>query len=117
MFPAIGEIFFREAVKRMSEAEFISRGASMEFYWSIAEPPDAKKIEVPAPGLFSVHLTRAFGELPCTLSEKDINKLEGMAATWTDVSVSPYVLLIQNIKRYKKIRVFMKYPESDKPAE
>ena len=88
-----------------------------EFYWTLAEPPEAKKIDVPAPGLFSVHLTRAFGELPCTLTEKDIKTLEGMAATWTDVCVSPYVLLIQNIKRYKKIRVYMKYPEVDPVME
>ena len=40
---------------------------------------------MPAPGLFGVHLTRAFGELPVVLSEKDIKILEGMAATWTDV--------------------------------
>jgi hypothetical protein len=101
----------------MSEAEFILRGANMEFFWTVAEPPEAKKIDVPAPGLFSVHMTRAFGELPATLTEKDIKVLEGMAATWTDISISPYVFLIQNIKRYKKIRVFMKYPDSDKPAE
>jgi len=88
-----------------------------EFFWSIAEPPEAKRIDVPAPGLFGVHLTRAFGELPCTLTEKDIKTLEGMAATWTDVSLSPYVLLINNIRRYKKIRVYMKYPESDKAGE
>ena len=85
-----------------------------KFFWTVAEPPEAKEIDVPAPGLFSVHLTRAFGELPATLTEKDIKVLEGMAATWTDVSVSPYVLLIQNIKRYKKIRVFIRYDTGEK---
>jgi hypothetical protein len=88
-----------------------------QFFWTIAEPPDANRIEVPAPGLFSVHLTRAFGELPVVLSERDIKTLEGMAATWTDVSISPYVFLIQNIKRYKKIRLYMKYPSDDKTDE
>lgn len=88
-----------------------------EYFWTLAEPPEAKKIDVPAPGLFGVHLTRAFGELPVTLSEKDLKTLEGMGATWTDVSVSPYAMLIHYIHRYKKIIVYRKYPSDDKTEE
>jgi len=82
---------------------------STEFYWTLAEPPEAKKIEISSPGLFSVHMERAFPQgFPITLTEADLNTLHGMAATWSDVSIPPYVLLINNIKKYKKIIVYMK---------
>jgi hypothetical protein len=85
-----------------------------EFYWTIAEPPKAKQIEVAHPGLFSIHLEKAFSPrgLPLTLSESDIPVLQGMSATWMEATVSPYVLLIMNIRKYKKICVYMKQAET-----
>jgi hypothetical protein len=86
-----------------------------EFYWCLAEPPKAKQIEVPHPGLFSIHLEKAFAPrgLPLTLSESDIPVLQGMAATWQEVSVPPYVMLIMAIRKFKKITVYMKQAESN----
>jgi len=92
-----------------------------EFYWCLAKPPEAKRIDVAAPGLFLIHMQRAFpggntnGEgWSVELSEKDLDTLNGMASTWSDVSVSPYVILIAAIKRYKKaIKVYVSYGEND----
>jgi hypothetical protein len=82
-----------------------------EFYWTLAEPPEAKRIEVgSAPGMFSIHMERAFAPrgFPLLLTENDLDILHGMAAAWTDVSVPPYVILAMNIKKYKKIIVYRK---------
>lgn len=84
-----------------------------EFYWTLAKPPDAKKIDIAHPGIFSIHMERAFGALPCELSKQHLERLEGMASTWSDVSVSPYVMLIQAIKRYGTIRVYMQQAGDD----
>jgi len=86
---------------------------STEFYWMLAEPPEAKPIEIASPGLFSVAMEKAFVGFPITLTADDIPTLNGMAATWTDISVPPYTLLIRAIRQYKKIIVYMKHPEND----
>ena len=84
----------------------------MKFKWELSKPPDAKELEVTSPGLFMIHMERAFGAMPIELTEKDIPTLNGMAATWTDISVSPYVHLIQAVKRYKAIRVWVEYTDA-----
>jgi hypothetical protein len=85
-----------------------------EFFWCLAEPPRAKQIEVAHPGLFSIHMERAFAPrgFPLTLTEADIGILHGMAATWQEPGVSPYVLMAINIRKYKKIVVYMKQAET-----
>jgi hypothetical protein len=83
-----------------------------EYYWTLAEPPEAKRIELAQPGMFSISMERAFAPrgFPLTLTERDIDTLNGMAATWAEATVSPYVLMMSNIRKYKKILVYPKYP-------
>src|SRR5256885_10243310 len=88
-----------------------------KFFWALAKPIERKEIEVPWPGLFYTHMERAFGGFPIELTEKDLNKLDGMASTWSDVSVSPYVHLIQAVKRYKAVRIWVEYPTAEEKTE
>lgn len=85
------------------------------YYWTLAEPPEAKLIEVVQGGMFSLCMERAFAPrgFPLTLTEADLPILNGMASCWMDVTVSPYVMLASAIRRFKKITVFVKHAESD----
>jgi len=62
--------------------------------------------------MFVFHMNRAFGQFPVELNQDHVERLEGMAATWTDVSVNPYDTLVRAIKRFGSIRVWFDYPEN-----
>jgi hypothetical protein len=72
-----------------------------------ARPPEAKELAVPAPELFVLHMNAAFGKFPCELGKDQLERLEGMRATWTDVSANPYDALCRAIRRYERIAVWI----------
>jgi hypothetical protein len=78
-----------------------------------ARPPEAKELPTPAPELFVLHMAHAFGKFPCELGKDQLERLEGMACTWSDVSANPYDALIRAVKRYERISVWIEYPPTD----
>lgn len=70
---------------------------------------EGKEITVPGPDLFIAHMHRAFGQFPVELDKAHIERLEGMAATWSDVSTNPYDAMIRAIKRLGAIKVWADY--------
>jgi hypothetical protein len=47
-------------------------------------------------------MERAFGAFPIELTERHVERLEGLAAAWDRPSLSPYVLLIRASYKYPK---------------
>lgn len=74
-----------------------------------AHPIEGKEIEVAQVDLFIMHMNRAFGKFPCELNKDHLERLEGMCATWTDVSANPYDAMIRAIKRLGSVRVWADY--------
>lgn len=77
-----------------------------------ARPPEAKELTVPAPEMFVLHISHAFGKFPVELGADQVERLEGMKATWTDASSNPYDSLIRAIRRYGSINVWIERPAS-----
>jgi hypothetical protein len=74
-------------------------------------PNDGEPLAVGFPEIFILQMQTAFpGEWPIRLEVKHIERLEGMAAACTMVG-NPYIALLQNLKRYRKIEVWPKYDE------
>lgn len=74
-----------------------------------ARPPEAKELAVPVVELFVMQMSRAFGSFPVELGKDNLERLEGMASTWTDVSVNPFEAMARAIKRYGFIRVWREH--------
>jgi len=74
-----------------------------------AAPFEGKELSVAKCELFVFHMNRAFGEFPVTLGKDQLERLEGMKATWSETSANPYDELIRGIKRYGLIKVWEKF--------
>jgi hypothetical protein len=79
-----------------------------------ARPPEAKELKMPAPELFVLSISHAFGQFPLELTKDNLERLEGMAVMWSDVTANPYAELIRAIRRYGNISIWMEHPP---PAE
>jgi hypothetical protein len=80
--------------------------------WNQSRPPDAKELNIPNAELFVLQMSRLFGAFPCELSDKHLERLEGAAATWTDVSANPFDALIRGIRRWGNISIWMDHATS-----
>lgn len=74
-----------------------------------ARPIEGKEIVVPGPDLFILTMNRAFGKFPVELDKDNLERLEGMCATWSDVATNPYDVMIRAIKRLGAIKVWADY--------
>lgn len=73
---------------------------------------------MPAPELFILHISHAFGKFPLELGADQVERLEGMKSTWTDVSANPYDVIIRAIKRYGSIHLWQEHgPSTDQVRE
>lgn len=79
-------------------------------YFAQARPIEGEDLYLAEPDLFRIHLHRCFGDFPLELDKKDIDKLTGMAATWTQIAQNPYETLIKAIKRYQSVKIWAEYP-------
>jgi hypothetical protein len=78
--------------------------------WNQSRPPDAKELNIPNAELFVLQMSRLFGQFPLELGPGQIERLEGAAATWTDVTANPFEALIRGIRRWGNISIWMEHP-------
>lgn len=75
-----------------------------------AHPIEGQDLSTPSPDLFIAHMHRAFGKFPVELGKEQLERLEGMASTWSDIAANPYDVMIRAIKRLGSIKVWASYP-------
>jgi hypothetical protein len=78
-----------------------------------SNPVPGQELATPSPDLFIAHMHRAFGKFPVELGKDEVERLEGMASTWTDIATNPYDIMVRAIKRLGTIRVWAEYPDKE----
>ena len=78
--------------------------------WEQSRPLEGKDLNITEPDWFIATMHKAFGCFPLELEEKDIERLEGMAATWGEVATNPYGALVRAVKRCGYVKVYSVYP-------
>ena len=77
--------------------------------WEQAHPIEGKDLLLGEPEVFIMQMNRAFGAFPCELGKDQLERLEGMAATWMAPVANPYDTLIRAIKRLGSVKVWANY--------
>lgn len=78
--------------------------------WEQSRPIQGKDLNVVEPDWFIATMNKAFGFFPVELEKKDLERLEGMSATWNDIASNPFDALVRAVKRCGYVKVYSVYP-------
>ena len=78
--------------------------------WEQSRPLEGKDLNIVEPDWFIATMHKAFGCFPLELEKKDLERLEGMSATWSDIATNPYDALVRAVRRCGYVKVYSVYP-------